>query len=391
MSGAYSFWNIHGSTARGTGGLGVLWRRPAVTRCAAWGGGPTKVLLSTKDGTLAFICVTDAGAGSLFQGVPAVARAPLGRPAGTMPAILLEQTGPPVQLIPHALQVGTNLTRDELRKCTVLCGITTRGMKKVMTRLDYVTLLARHLFDEAVAKQVIAFYSCPGGRGGHDGRSQDADMADITDVLLTYTDQDNLGFFQDLKDKALDKLKATFLRAPEEQPRCPREYCTPEHVKNRMPGGGTLPGVYIVENMTRRLYNAYYKDARPFESCSRSWGGRTGRSQEQALDIVLAWQHRQHALAQQAKQETPAKQDDVEEPPKRRKIMTKSPDIAFSAIRRPSERPPTKIPNVRLMGSTYTAKSWTHVTIRRQVRQQHGGALTCRPSQHGGAFACRPW
>ena len=308
--------------------LCMLIKRGPCHVCAAMFLG--KVFFTTADGALALVCVTDLSESSPFQGVPATMRSPLARPAGVMPAVLLEQTGPPVALLPHALQVCTNLTREELRKCALLCGVSIRLGTRTPTRLSYLTALARHLFEEAEAERVIQMYTTR-GRGAHGDRDQhsqgqeDIDLADITDLLLTHTDQDNLAFFQDLKAKAVDKLKGTLLRAPEVQPRGPRENLTPAHLKEHMPGGGSLPGVYIMENVVRKHYVAHYPGARPFQSCSRTWGGRLGRSRKDALEHVLRWQHRQHELAQRAEGQEPHRDHedrgdhgspaDVDEPP----------------------------------------------------------------------------
>jgi hypothetical protein len=49
--------------------------------------------------------------------------------------------------------------------------------------------------------------------------------------------------------------------------------------------------------MLQSRYTAHYPGAQPFGSHSRSWGGATGRTPEEAKALVLAWMWAQHREA----------------------------------------------------------------------------------------------
>lgn len=229
-------------------------------------------------------------------------------------------------------------------------------MKQMPTKMDFIVCLARHLFDETAAAQVIDMYSKHGGRGGHGVHGDhvaDADLADVTEVLLKHMDQDNLAHFADLKDKAIRKITKSLDRAQENGPRASRENCTPEHLKQRVPGAGAIPGVYIMENLVRKVYVASYPGGRPFETCSRSWGPRSGRTREAALELVLAWQHAQHELAHARDRkdhgDRGAQPEEVQmkETTKRRKIGYKqASSVPAASVGVPSSRPYHPMANV---------------------------------------------
>ena len=74
----------------------------------------------------------------------------------------------------------------------------------------------------------------------------------------------------------------------------PRVHHTPPHLKTLIPGRGKLRGVYMIEYPPRSMFCGYYPGAEPFESHTRVWGKTTGRTKQEALDMVLGWMFRQH-------------------------------------------------------------------------------------------------
>ncbi len=70
---------------------------------------------------------------------------------------------------------------------------------------------------------------------------------------------------------------------------------TPPHLRSRQPGQGLLSGVWISENVHHSYYRGFYRGATPKEMHNKSWPQK--RTQEEALEAVLNWLQKQHALA----------------------------------------------------------------------------------------------
>ena len=66
---------------------------------------------------------------------------------------------------------------------------------------------------------------------------------------------------------------------------------TPVEYKDRLPGGGTIPGIYlsVLPNELQGRVNGAKEMGFPTNSCSRRFGGTSSRTKKEAEDEVLNW------------------------------------------------------------------------------------------------------
>jgi hypothetical protein len=90
---------------------------------------------------------------------------------------------------------------------------------------------------------------------------------------------DLLYYCQGVRD-AVEKKQRNARAAASTPAKCPAEgdgragrqcgeakHRTPQHVRARAPGGGLIPGVYVVESLDRCCYFAFYRGGLPFATC----------------------------------------------------------------------------------------------------------------------------
>ena len=221
-----------------------------------------------------------------LQGLPVEVRAPAWSPGGL--GITWQVAGPLRPLLEHALASTVNLGATPLKRFCLLVGAAPSRAPAKGRKDDWLRSLVRHMFPDAdAAREVLERYSAA-------AEAEPAFTPDVVDALEALGEEGGKSF-PDLKERLVDQVRRACCVDSTQRGRGGTLQRTPPGLRERVPGGGLLPGVYLCENALEQRYLAHYPlDGAALQSISRSWGPAAGRSQETAGDLALAWMWARH-------------------------------------------------------------------------------------------------
>ena len=223
-----------------------------------------------------------------YLGVPLQVLVPGCQPRGGLfRGLVFKKAGPAESLLRFAVREGTQLLVEDMKKICLAHGFTPKPDKDgKCNKAEYYKAILDGLELSEDEQSALMGYA-----EHHPEEPEDKVLSSAFEIL----DPDVAAEFADIKDKNdLNKIRAEIELQAGRQCRRTAEYTTPPELKDRIPGKGEIPGISLYRNPLKQNYLAYYAGAPAGETCRRTWGFTTGRSQPEAEQLCIEWLERQH-------------------------------------------------------------------------------------------------